>query len=89
MEEKIIDSKFRKVIIASKRAKQILNGSLKKVDVDARNPLTVALAEIEAGYIDIKNDEETEMVEALESEEMLSAEEVSSEVTSVLTEEQE
>ncbi len=87
MEDKIIDSKFRKVILASKRAKQILNGSLKKVDVDARNPLTVALAEIEAGYIDIKNEEEVEAIAINEDGEEVVTEEVTDE--SVTVEEQE
>jgi DNA-directed RNA polymerase subunit omega len=46
-----IDSKFRLCILAAKRAKQIVNGSRKKVNIDAENPLTVAVEEIKQGKI--------------------------------------
>lgn len=49
---KVVDSKFRLVILASKRAKQLLRGGKKKVDLNAENPLTVALEEIKQGKID-------------------------------------
>ncbi len=41
-----IDSKFRLVLLAAKRAKQIINGDKKRVDIKAENPLTIALEEI-------------------------------------------
>ncbi len=46
-----IDSKFRLCILAAKRAKQLVNGATKKVDIKAENPLTIALNEIENGQI--------------------------------------
>lgn len=46
-----VDSKFRLAILASKRAKQLVNGAKKKIDVHAENPLTVALEEIKLGLI--------------------------------------
>ena len=46
-----IDSKFRLVILAAKRAKQLLRGGRKKVDMVAENPLTIALEEIKRGLI--------------------------------------
>jgi len=41
-----IDSKFRLVLMAAKRAKQIIMGDKKRVDIKAENPLTIALEEI-------------------------------------------
>lgn len=56
-----IDSKFRLCILAAKRAKQIVNGSRKKVIIDAENPLTIAIEEIRQGKINFhileENDE--------------------------------
>jgi len=46
-----IDSKFRLAILAAKRAKQLVSGARKKIDVTAENPLTVALQEIQLGKI--------------------------------------
>lgn len=45
------DSKFRLCILAAKRAKQLVNGAKKKLDIKAENPLTIAIAEIRAGII--------------------------------------
>ena len=48
MEEfKFIDSKFRFCILAAKRAKQIIAGSKKRIEMSAENPLTIALQELE------------------------------------------
>ena len=46
-----IDSKFRLAILAAKRAKQLVSGARKKIDITAENPLTVALQEIQLGKI--------------------------------------
>jgi len=48
---KEIDSKFRFVIIASKRAKQLLNGAKPKVKSKSRNLIRIAQKEIEQGVI--------------------------------------
>jgi DNA-directed RNA polymerase subunit omega len=59
-----IDSKFRLCILAAKRAKQIVHGSKKKVDINAENPLTIAIEEIKQGKIDfqiIEKNEENEI----------------------------
>lgn len=50
----VIDSKFRLVILAAKRAKQLLRGSRKKVDLNFENPLSIALEEIKQGKIDFE-----------------------------------
>jgi len=48
---KEIDSKFRFVIIAAKRAKQLINGAKPKVKSNSRNLIRVAQEEIEQGVI--------------------------------------
>jgi DNA-directed RNA polymerase subunit omega len=55
-----IDSKFRLCILAAKRAKQIVHGSKKKVDINAENPLTIAIEEIKQGKINVHILEENE-----------------------------
>lgn len=52
--QNIIDSKFRMVILAAKRAKQLLRGARKRIAMDAENPLTIALEEINQGLIDFE-----------------------------------
>jgi DNA-directed RNA polymerase omega subunit len=47
-----IDSKFRFVILASKRAKQLLKGSKVKVKTKSRNPIRIAQVEVKAGLVD-------------------------------------
>jgi len=54
LDQKIVDSKFRLVLLAAWRAKQIINGSKKKVNVKAENPLTIALEEIRQGLINFE-----------------------------------
>jgi len=53
-EHKIIDSKFRLVILAAKRARQLLRGGRKKIEMSAENPLTIALEEINRGLINFE-----------------------------------
>jgi DNA-directed RNA polymerase omega subunit len=48
---KEIDSKFRFVIIAAKRARQLLNGAKPKVKSKSRNLIRVAQEETEQGVI--------------------------------------
>lgn len=57
----LVDSKFRLAILAAKRAKQIVNGSKKRVDINAENPLTIALEEIYRGKISFQIFEEEEV----------------------------
>lgn len=51
-DHKVVDSKFRLVILASKRAKQLLRGGKKRIDMNAENPLTIALEEVKQGKVD-------------------------------------
>jgi len=47
-----IDSKFRFVILASKRAKQLLHGAKVKIKTKSRNPIRIAQIEVKAGVVD-------------------------------------
>jgi len=49
--EEEIDSKFRYVIIASKRAKQLLKGAKPKVKTRTRNLIRIAQEEVKRGLI--------------------------------------
>jgi DNA-directed RNA polymerase subunit omega len=46
-----VGSRFAVVAAAAQRAKQIKDGSPRLVEIQSRNPLTVALAEIAAGKV--------------------------------------
>ena len=56
-----IDSKFRLAILAAKRAKQLVHGAKKRLDMNAENPLTVALEEIYQGKISFQIFSEEEL----------------------------
>jgi DNA-directed RNA polymerase subunit omega len=47
-----LDSKFRFVIVAAKRAKQILKGSKVRVKSKTRNPIRIAQIEVKAGLVE-------------------------------------
>jgi len=47
-----IDSKFRLAILVARRAKQLIGGARKKVEVKSDNMLTVAMEEFRQGKID-------------------------------------
>jgi DNA-directed RNA polymerase subunit K/omega len=47
-----LDSKFRFVILASKRAKQLLKGAKVKIRTKSRNVIRIAQLEVKAGLID-------------------------------------
>ena len=49
-----VDSKFRFVILASKRAKQLLKGAKPKVKTKSRNPIRIAQSEVRAGVIEFE-----------------------------------
>jgi len=47
-----VDSKFRFVILASKRAKQILKGAKVKIRSKSKNPIRIAQIEVKSGLVD-------------------------------------
>jgi DNA-directed RNA polymerase subunit omega len=49
--EKLFGSRYAVVVVAARRAMRIREGSEPLVDVDSKNPLTIALTELAAGKI--------------------------------------
>ncbi|HEX2695012.1 MAG TPA: DNA-directed RNA polymerase subunit omega [Acidobacteriota bacterium] len=49
-----VDSKFRFVIVASKRAKQLLKGAKPKIKTKSRNPIRIAQTEVRSGVIEFE-----------------------------------
>ncbi|MCX6565258.1 MAG: DNA-directed RNA polymerase subunit omega [Candidatus Aminicenantes bacterium] len=47
-----VDSKFRFVIVAAMRAKQLIKGAKPKIILKTKNPIRLAQAEVRAGLID-------------------------------------
>jgi len=47
-----IDSKFRLAILVARRAKQLIGGAKRKIEIKTDNPLTVAMEEFRQGKID-------------------------------------
>jgi len=47
-----IDSKYRYVIIAAKRAKQLLKGAKPKIKTKTKNPIRIAQLEVKEGVIE-------------------------------------
>lgn len=47
-----IDSKYRFIIIAAKRAKQLLKGAKPKIQGRSKNPIRIAQTEVRSGLID-------------------------------------
>ncbi len=47
-----IDSKYRFIILASKRAKQLLKGAKPKLQSRSKNPIRIAQAEVREGLIE-------------------------------------
>ncbi len=63
-----IDSKFRFIILASKRAKQLLQGAKPRIKSKSKNPIRIAQKEVRDGFIDyeiieVKKDEIQEPAE--------------------------
>ena len=49
--EQVIDSKYRKILIAAKRSKQLQKGARARVQIPNAKPTRVALEEIARGLI--------------------------------------
>lgn len=47
-----VDSKFRYVIVAAKRAKQLIKGAKPKISLKSKNPIRLAQAEVQGGLIE-------------------------------------
>ena len=53
-DEHEIDSKYRKILIAAKRSKQLQRGARPRVTLPNAKPTRVALEEVEQGMIDFE-----------------------------------
>ena len=49
-----IDSKYRFVIIASKRAKELLRGAKSRIKSKSKNPIRIAQTEVRLGLVDFE-----------------------------------
>jgi DNA-directed RNA polymerase subunit omega len=72
-----IDSKFRLALLAARRAKQLVAGSKKKLEVNAENPLTIAMQEIYQGKVnfEILDEEQMEKLKEFEESQFIETEE--------------
>jgi DNA-directed RNA polymerase subunit omega len=66
-----IDSKFRLVLLAAKRGKQLLAGAKKRVDTTAENPLTIAIEEIYQGKVKFRILEKNEQIKEEEASSLI------------------
>jgi DNA-directed RNA polymerase subunit omega len=57
---KEMDSKFRFIVVAAHRAKQLQNGAKPRVDTRSRKPTRIAIQEVLAGTVswEMKSEEE-------------------------------
>ena len=60
---KLVDSRYTLVTMASKRARQIVEGSEPLVVTDSKKPVTIAIEEIAAGEVTYSRSAECEAVE--------------------------
>jgi DNA-directed RNA polymerase subunit K/omega len=49
-----VDSKYRFVIVASKRAKELLKGAKTRLKTKARNPIRIAQTEVKLGLVEFE-----------------------------------
>lgn len=63
-----LESKYKFVTLASKRAEQLQMGAVPRVDVDERKVTVLAQEEVATGLVDVW-DRESEEAEAVEMEE--------------------
>jgi DNA-directed RNA polymerase omega subunit len=49
-----VDSKYRFVIVASKRAKELLTGAKTRLKTKARNPIRIAQTEVKLGLVEFE-----------------------------------
>ena len=74
-----IDSKFRFVILASKRAKELLTGAKPRIKSKSKNPIRIAQNEVAQGLIDFEIIQHKEEDKVIPEEEVFIGEEVKEE----------
>lgn len=53
-----VDNRYSLVIVTSKRARQVIDGAEEYVKVDSNKPLTVAINEVNEGFVTYENTKE-------------------------------
>lgn len=53
-EDQVIDSKYRKILIAAKRSKQLQRGAKARVSINSVKTTRIALEEVEQGRIEFE-----------------------------------
>ncbi len=61
-----LESKFRQVLIVSKRAKELLRGSKPLIKTKEKHPLKIAKEELERGKLSIKLIEKKEVLQNIQ-----------------------
>lgn len=61
-----LESKFRQVLIVSKRAKELLRGSKPLIKTKEKHPLKIAKEELEKGKLSIKLVEKEEILQNIQ-----------------------
>ena len=64
-----MESKYKFVTLASKRAEQLQTGAPPRVDIPGRKVTVVAQAEVAEGVVDVWNPADEEILEATDVEE--------------------
>ena len=75
-----IDSKFRFVILATKRAKELLGGAKPKIKSKSKNPIRIAQNEVSQGLIGFEIIQPKEQEEVVPKEGVFIGEEINEEV---------
>lgn len=83
MPPKVPESRFQFVLLAAKRAKQLLKGAKPKIKTKSRNPIRIAQEEVRLGLIDYEILPAPEIPEEPQSEEILIAEEAGEELEGI------
>lgn len=55
-----VEDRYSLVIVTSKRARQIIDGSNELVEVESKKPLTVAINEVNEGFVKYHKNEDAE-----------------------------
>lgn len=55
---KRVEDRYSLVILSAKRARQIIDGAETFVDVESNKPLTIAINEIDEGFVNYQDTEE-------------------------------
>ncbi len=61
-----LESKFRQVLVISKRAKELMKGSKPLIKTKEKHPLKIAKKELESGRLNIKLIEKEELLQNIQ-----------------------